>query len=29
VYIPYDAGGKALAGLLSGETQFFQLVWEK
>ncbi|WP_372370563.1 tripartite tricarboxylate transporter substrate binding protein [Candidatus Uabimicrobium sp. HlEnr_7] len=22
VYIPYDAGGKALAGLLSGETQF-------
>ena len=20
-YIPYDAGGKALAGLLSGETQ--------
>ena len=21
VYVPYDAGGKALAGLLSGETQ--------
>ena len=21
IYVPYDAGGKALAGLLSGETQ--------
>ena len=30
VYVPYDAGGKALAGLLSGETQILSTGdWEK
>ena len=28
-FIPYDAGGKALAGLLSGETQILSTGLEK
>ena len=28
-YIPYDGGGKALAGLLSGETEILSTGWER